>query len=195
MGNYFNRLTPGSKSANVLVFGLYGSGKTELLNKALCGHYEAIHLVSTVGVTIIRMSQLEFNINVYDLGGSDECRKIWNLYYKKAHAIIFVVDGTNHIEIARTGFTFQCLMDEPSLSKIPVLILVNKQDIVGAMTAVQVSNALNISKIRDRLWEIKETSALTGEGIQTAFDWLSRAFTKTTLSNAHITRLKRRARA
>ena len=45
-----------------------------------------------------------------------------------------------------------------------VLVYANKQDVKGAMSAAEVSEALNLTAIKKQGWHIQACCALTGEG-------------------------------
>ena len=47
----------------------------------------------------------------------------------------------------------------------------NKQDIEGAMTVTEVANALGLSAIKNRKYQIFKTSAIKGEGLDEAMEW------------------------
>ena len=46
------------------------------------------------------------------------------------------------------------------------------QDMEGAMSATEVSNALGLSALKSRTWSIFKTSAVKGEGLDEAMEWL-----------------------
>lgn len=64
-----------------------------------------------------------------------------------------------------------------------LLVFANKQDVKGALNGSQVglivavddqvSEALDLSSIRDRQWTIVETDAKIGKGLKEGFDWLA----------------------
>lgn len=45
------------------------------------------------------------------------------------------------------------------------------QDMEGAMSATEVSNALGLSALKSRTWSIFKTSAVKGEGLDEAMEW------------------------
>ena len=45
-------------------------------------------------------------INFWDLGGQHELQSIWEKYYLDCHAIVFVVDATDHARIEDVKETF-----------------------------------------------------------------------------------------
>ena len=55
-------------------------------------------------------------------------------------------------------------MEEEKLAKLPLLAFANKQDLDLALEAGEVLEALNLTGITDRAWQIQACSALTGEG-------------------------------
>jgi len=56
-----------------------------------------------------------------------------------------------------------------------LLVLANKQDLPlgqGRLTPAQVSEALGLTDLRQREWQIMGCSALTGEGLMEGMDWM-----------------------
>lgn len=51
------------------------------------------------------------------------------------------------------------------------IYLFSFQDMQGALTAAEVSNALGLSALKTRTWSIFKTSATKGEGLEEAMDW------------------------
>lgn len=59
------------------------------------------------------------------------------------------------------------------LAKAAILILANKQDMKGALSAAQISSEMNLSSIKSHRWQIQACCALTGEGIDKGFEWIA----------------------
>ena len=57
------------------------------------------------------------------------------------------------------------------MKKAVLVVLANKQDLEGAMSASQVANALGLSSIKNRKYQIFKTSAIKGEGLEEAMEW------------------------
>lgn len=49
----------------------------------------------------------------------------------------------------------------------------NKQDIDGCMSVAQVASALGLTSIKNRTYQIFKTSAVRGDGLTEAMDWLA----------------------
>lgn len=65
-------------------------------------------------------------------------------------------------------------VDGQDLQTALLLVLANKQDLPAAnrMTPAQVSEALSLTDLREREWQIMGCSALTGIGLFEGMDWL-----------------------
>ena len=58
------------------------------------------------------------------------------------------------------------MLEEEKLAGLPLLIYANKQDLINALSAVEITTGLNLHAIRDRQWQIVPCCAKTGEGLQ-----------------------------
>ena len=125
---------------------------------------------------------------VWDLGGQTSIRPYWRCYFPNTDAIIFVVDSADpdRMEIAKQElkqmlevelfFYSRSITDRPNvqeeeLKDTILLVFANKQDMRGAYSAAQVSEAMDLASIRGRQWIIQETSASKGKGLFEGFDW------------------------
>jgi len=61
------------------------------------------------------------------------------------------------------------------LKDASLLVFANKQDLQGALTDAQVSEALGLSNLKNRQWSIFKASAIKGEGLYEGLDWLVNA--------------------
>ena len=91
---------------SILLLGLDNAGKTTLLSqiKALYTLHPdgdavpsstAGNTVPTVGQNVATISLPDMYLKIWDVGGQMSLRRLWQSYYKSAHAIIFVVDSTD----------------------------------------------------------------------------------------------------
>ena len=75
------------------------------------------------------------------------------------------------LELAR-GIILHDESQEEKMVGVPLLVYANKQDLVGALTADDLAEALNLFTIRDRPWQIQGCSAKDGEGLQEGMEWV-----------------------
>ena len=75
------------------------------------------------------------------------------------------------------------MLQEEDLHDVCLLVFANKQDVKGALRAsqvhlfvwqfMQISEALDLTNIRDRKRTIIESDAKIGKGLKEGFDWLA----------------------
>ncbi|KAK8815210.1 hypothetical protein WA158_003422 [Blastocystis sp. Blastoise] len=174
MGSVFSSIFSalfGPKELRILVLGLDNAGKTTILYRLQLN--EPISTVPTIGFNVETIQYKNLTFQVWDLGGQTSIRPYWRCYYPNTQAIIFVVDSadTNRINIVKAELT--AILNEEELKGVTLLIFANKQDVEGALTAPQLTEALNLSTIRDRKWTIVAGSAKNGTGVTQGFDWLA----------------------
>lgn len=56
-----------------------------------------------------------------------------------------------------------------------LLVFANKQDLAGAMSAVEITQALQLHANKQHAWQIQACSAVSGEGLYEGLDWLTHA--------------------
>lgn len=87
---------------------------------------------------------------------------------------IYVVDSADRKRLQETGYELNELLSDEKLSRVPVLVYANKQDLLHAASAAEIAHSLNLHLIKDRPWQIQACSAVNREGIQVsnvAFQW------------------------
>ncbi|XXQ30000.1 ADP-ribosylation factor-like protein 1 [Plasmodiophora brassicae] len=162
----------GGKERRLLLLGLDNAGKTTLLNRIHKPDSISTATIPTVGFNMQHCVVDNVHIAMWDLGGQTSIRRYWRLYVKNTDAIIYVVDSTDRdrFELARTELLG--VLEEEELGGVMVLVMANKQDIPGATPAGDLSNALGLTRLRDRPWHICAASAKTGEGVTDGLKWI-----------------------
>lgn len=168
---------------HLLLLGLDDAGKTTLL-ESLRHHYLgttpplSLQIPPTVGLNIGKIEIDSKKLLIWDLGGQSSLRGIWDKYFNEAHAILYVIDSTTSARLRETSIELDKLMKEPELQDVPILILCNKIDAVGAMPMEEIQQVIwreewgNTTRSRNRPVHLQPISALTGQGITKGIEWL-----------------------
>eukprot|EP01138_Halocafeteria_seosinensis_P016227 gb/GECG01016557.1/.p1 GENE.gb/GECG01016557.1/~~gb/GECG01016557.1/.p1 ORF type:complete len:183 (+),score=18.99 gb/GECG01016557.1/:1-549(+) len=173
MGVFFSRLFSslfGSKEVRILILGLDNAGKTTILFRLQVD--QPITTVPTIGFNVETLQYKNIKFQVWDLGGQTSIRPYWRCYYPNTDAIIFVVDSADQERLETARQELHAMLQEEDLKDAILLVMANKQDQPGALRADGISEALNLSAIKNRQWSIQETSATKGKGLFEGFDWL-----------------------
>jgi ADP-ribosylation factor-like protein 3 len=84
------------------------------------------------------------------------------------------VDSADTSRMEEVNRELAALLDEEKLAGVPLLVFANKQDLMGALTAEEISTGLNLSAITGRSWFIQACSAKRGDGLEEGMSWCVR---------------------
>ncbi|GAQ77681.1 GTP-binding ADP-ribosylation factor-like protein [Klebsormidium nitens] len=179
---------------HVLILGIDKAGKTTLLEKvkAIYSDLEALppeRIVPTVGLNIGRVDAHKCKLIFWDLGGQLGLRSIWEKYYEEAHAVLYVVDAACQSRFEDVKNALARVMQHVELDGAPILVLANKQDLPGAISAEDMSRTLDMIDVNDRPCLVKAACAYDGSGVRDGVLWLVEAMKKSQRSE----KLKQRA--
>jgi GTP-binding protein SAR1 len=162
------------KSARILFLGLDNAGKTTLFH-LLKNNRMAQH-APTAKPTSESLSVGPVNFTAFDLGGHVQARRIWRDYFDVADALVFIIDAFDQERLQEAKSELHDLMEDETLADLPLLILGNKIDKPGALSAERLKRELDF----DRLIKIDRSkkavfmcSLLQSQGYGDGFRWLA----------------------
>lgn len=169
-GNYF-----------VLILGLDNSGKTTFLEHARCNfnknykHIDLNRIASTVGLNVGKIDTNGVILNFWDLGGQKDLQLLWDKYFLEAHAVVWVIDSSDRDRLNESIGAFNDIIKNELLNNLPLLFVINKQDLQTAMKLDEIINAFHesLDKIGDRRFLSIPISALKGNGINESIGWIA----------------------
>lgn len=168
--NLLQKLKKNDKEARILVLGLDNSGKTTILKKF--SDEDISEVMPTQGFNVKSLMQNDFKLNVWDIGGQKSIRPYWRNYFDHTDALIYVIDSADKKRMEETGVELNQLLCEEKLEGVPLLVFANKQDLLNALSADEISDGLNLASIRDRTWSIQPCSAKSADGLQEGMEWV-----------------------
>ncbi len=170
-----------TQSAKLTVLGASGAGKTTFIQYLETGEPVLNETRTTLGIDV-RQSEVNiggWSLSAIDVGGQDLYREsLWSLGVSQADAIIYLIDGTVKPEEGKDAFERSKFAFDYMLSIVdeatPILILVNKQDLVelNPLAVDETIKLYDISSLIGRSFNILPSSAKYGDGIETAINWL-----------------------
>jgi ADP-ribosylation factor-like protein 3 len=127
----------------------------------------------TQGFNIKSVARDGFKLNVWDVGGQKSIRPYWRNYYDNTDALVFVIDSADRARLEEVNAELtRLLTEEDKLAGVPLLVFANKQDLLSALSAADISMGLNLHMVKDRAWQIQACSAKKGEGLSEGMEWL-----------------------
>lgn len=109
---------------------------------------------------------------VWDVGGQEKLRSLWNHYYEKCRGLIFVVDSSDHERIEQARQELHKIVSHEEMQNAVILVLANKRD-VATMNIEGVCNKLGLNELK-RNWAIFPVCAIKEQGnnLDEAMKWL-----------------------
>ncbi|XP_055377621.1 ADP-ribosylation factor-like protein 2 [Condylostylus longicornis] len=158
------------KEIRILLLGLDNAGKTTIL-KRLNG--EPIDTISpTLGFNIKTLEHRGYTLNMWDVGGQKSLRSYWRNYFESTDGLVWVVDSADRMRLETCKAELQVLLQEERLAGATLLVLANKQDLPGALSSQEIKEILNLDAIVTHHWIVVGVSAVTGDKLLSAVDWM-----------------------
>ncbi|KAF2860155.1 ARF/SAR superfamily [Piedraia hortae CBS 480.64] len=158
------------KEMRILMLGLDNAGKTTIVKRIM---KEDVHSVSpTLGFIIKTIEFDGYKLNIWDVGGQKTLRTYWKNYFEKTDTLIWVVDATDRERLGDCRQELAGLLPQERLMGASLLVIANKNDVAGCMTEEDIRQGLQLDRIHTHKWHMLHCSAMTGEGLQEALQWV-----------------------
>ena len=156
----------------VCLFGPGNVGKTSLLIRYIKDFFNT-DLKKTIGSSFlikdVVIDETDVRLLLWDIGGQDIFKKLRTIYFKGSNAAFGVFDVTDPQSLLKLPGWVSSIKKTVKKS-IPMIIVGNKIDLerqVGRQEAEDLAKRLNCDYL--------ETSAKTGEKVESAFEKIARA--------------------
>jgi small GTP-binding protein len=155
----------------ICMLGAYAVGKTSLVSRYVHSLYSDKYL-TTVGVKVdkkqLAVDGQDVTLMLWDIYGQDDYQKVTPAQLRGMAGYLLVVDGTR----LGTLDTARQLQEKvtTSIGALPFLLILNKYDLAPQWEVDESA----LWKLAEQGWHIVRTSAKTGEGVEQAFESLSR---------------------
>ncbi|XP_067161263.1 ADP-ribosylation factor-like protein 10 isoform X2 [Apteryx mantelli] len=123
----------------VLILGLDGAGKSSVLHY-ICSETAKERIAPTQGFNSAQLYTERLEMDLLEVGGSQNLRAYWPHYLSQAHVLVFVVDSVDRSRLLTARQELHALLAEEP--RLPLVVLANKQD---------KSNALSVAELHDEL--------------------------------------------
>ncbi len=155
----------------VCMLGTFAVGKTSLVRRFVESIYsDKYH--TTVGVKIdkkvVKIDESELMLVLWDIEGSETENEMRMSYLRGAAGYLLVADGTRQDTVYK-AVALQERVTE-TIGPVPFLLLMNKADLTDEWSITERETAA----LHDKGWEVIQTSAKSGFGVENAFQSLAK---------------------
>ncbi|MCO5561645.1 hypothetical protein L7F22_015266 [Adiantum nelumboides] len=151
------------KEMRILMVGLDAASKTTILCKPKLG--EIVTTIPTIGFNVENVEYKSISFTVWDVGGQDKIRPLWSHYFQNTQGLIFVVDSNDRDHVVEARVELHRILNEDELKDAVLLVFANKQDLLNAINAAEITDKLGLHSLRQRHWYIQSTCAKFGDGV------------------------------
>ncbi|CBY24136.1 unnamed protein product [Oikopleura dioica] len=168
--------------AKVVCVGLDNSGKTTIINrlKPPKTKQKSEEIVPTVGFVSEKFQAGGLEFTVWDFSGQGRYRNMWEMYYKDAQAVIFVIDSADRLRMAVAKDELEGILKDSSIQKNNAVFLffANKMDLADSCSEVEITQLLDLPKLlRGKTYNIVTSNAIEEDinktGIIEGIAWLA----------------------
>jgi|SRR5687767_5096637 len=156
----------------VCMLGGFAVGKTSLVARYVTSLFSEKYL-TTVGVKIdkkqVAVDGQDVTLMLWDVYGQDEFQSVQASQLRGMAGYLLVVDGTRRTTL-ETARKLQ-EMATAAVGPVPFILLLNKADLASEWDI----DEQVFFKLAEQGWRVIRTSAKTGEGVEAAFESLTRA--------------------
>ena len=169
--------TEPSVTFKILTIGESGVGKTSILRRFVENKFLKTHL-ATIGIDFktknLNINNQDIKLKIWDTAGQERFRNITTQYYKGADGIVLVYDVTDEASYEKIRDWMEQILSNTQKEEIGLVLLGNKCDMEPRNVTEEQGN-----KMAGELGiNYFETSALSGQGINDAFEQLTRDIMK-----------------
>jgi ADP-ribosylation factor protein 6 len=174
------------------------TGKTTILYKLKLG--QGVSTIPTVGFNVETVTFKKVKFNVWDgmidhfentlakqflfilfslsfsfclVGGQDKIRPLWRHYYAGTQALIFVVDSNDRDRIEEGRQELMRIINDREMKDVVLLVFANKNDLPNVMDVAEVTEKLGLARLRERVWHVQSSCAISGDGLLDGLTWLN----------------------
>lgn len=156
----------------ICMLGATAVGKTSLVARYVRNMFSDKYL-SSIGVKVdkkvLAVGGTDVSLILWDIHGDDQFQALRTSYLRGAAGYLLVVDGTRATTLAK-ALDLKRSVDQ-AIGEVPFVLVLNKADLSEAW---ELASDME-EDLQAKSWVIVRSSAKTGEGVEDAFDRLTRA--------------------
>lgn len=192
MGSLLEKLGfKGEEPIRVCMLGLDAAGKTTILKKLKFS--KSLRTIPTMGYNVDTVNPCKgLTLTIWDIGGQHKIRELWKHYYNTTEGLIYVVDSADSNRFVEAATELNAILTENEMTRIPLVVLANKQDLPGAIDLKNMEGVLQLHNLPpERPWHLQECCATNGTGVFEAMKILAKFIKDEKKQNSDAAKIKR----
>ena len=160
------------KKVKGLMLGLDAAGKTTILYSLKLN--EIVKTIPTIGFNVENINYKNLDLTIWDVGGQEKLRRLWQHYYQNTDILIYVIDANDRSRLPEAAEELHYMLNNDLLKDIKaVLIFCNKMDLPNSVNPTYLTDILKLNKIK-QTWYVQPCVAINNDGLYDGFNWLAK---------------------
>lgn len=159
------------KIVSIFLFGLDAAGKTTFVDYVKQEKF--LDHAPTLGVNISRIALGNIQFVFNDVGGQEAYRVNWKNYWKSPDIVIFTIDAADAARFGQAKDYLWTIVNSPEAARLPLVVLANKIDLPGAKPVEEITQALDLGSITDRVVGIFNISVKEGQNVEKPLNFIA----------------------
>jgi len=160
-----------AQEMEIAVLGLQNAGKSSFVEVINTGAFRE-NLAPTVGFNMYKVQKGKVTIKVWDMGGQEKFRSMWERYCRGVEVVVFIVDSSDASNVPVSSKELGQLMAQPTLVGVPLLVLLNKNDLDSCVDSDSLVKQLGLQSISNREVAYYSISCKNIVNIDKTIDWI-----------------------
>lgn len=160
-----------SQEMEIAVLGFGNAGKSSFVHVINTGQFKE-NMMATVGFNMHKVQKGKVIIKVWDMGGQEKYRGMWERYCRGVEVIVFVVDANDPKLFPHAQKEMQTLLAQSTLAGVPLLVLLNKNDLKTAVDPAEVVKELQLESLVNRDVSYYSISCKNIINIDKTLEWI-----------------------
>mmetsp|Transcript_11544 Transcript_11544/g.13067 ORF Transcript_11544/g.13067 Transcript_11544/m.13067 type:complete len:185 (+) Transcript_11544:51-605(+) len=160
-----------AQEMEIAILGLQNAGKSSFVQVINTGVFEE-NMIPTVGFNMHKVQKGKVTIKVWDMGGQKKFRGMWERYCRGVEVIVFVVDANDPKNFPAAYKELKTLLSKPALAHVPLLVLLNKNDLHTAVQPQLVVKELELDTLKNRDVAYYSVSCKNLVNIDKCMEWI-----------------------
>ncbi|KAK6178018.1 hypothetical protein SNE40_012862 [Patella caerulea] len=150
---YFERIKniPNPGERRVLILGLDGAGKTRFA-RCFCKGRRRLGSTeeTTVGFYVNSVTLGEIYLNMWDVGGSANCRGYWKEFVLNLDAICYCVDSSQPARFDEARRELHTFLKYEQTKGIPLILIATKRDKIDSVSPFALYQHMNLDLVKKK---------------------------------------------
>lgn len=97
---------------------------------------------------------------MWDVGGQEKIRRLWNYYFQDTQGLLYIVDSADIERVKESAQELFDICNDDRMRGVPVVVVANKQDLPTAVPCAKIAQEMNLGGLTQNKWFLQSACNL-----------------------------------